>query len=431
MSLAPLWLVLLVLLLPLPVGTNRRLRRIPWITYSLIVLNVCFFVGPAFSSHVTSLMSVLVQWGCVPQSVHAQPLHYAATLLTYMFLHYTPAHLFWNMVFLWVFGPHVEDALGHAAYLALYIGGGMVAALLHTTILLLLLPHSLILNEPLVGASGAISAILAPFVIRYYRSHIRLLWLPGLIAQSSWADLEVPSVYGLGLWLLQNLAGALHAIFEPQKSGDTAYWAHIGGFAFGLLAAEMTHLFQEGHQDYLLQDARDAAGIGYEALTAAVEKYQAFLDLNPQDASVRIELARALAQRAGQNAHGHDRDRNEAITQITTGVRQLSRQDDLVGALRGIVLAHALDLPLVLSARERLRLGSAAISQGDGDTAADLLRAIVTETPDAPEDEMARLKLGQLLQRTQPDESQMLLTSFLEKYPQSQWASLVRQLTRP
>ena len=90
--------------------------------------------------------------------------------------------------------------------------------------------------------------------------------------------------------------------------------------------------------------------------------------------------------------------------------------------------ARALGLALALTPRERLRLGGAAESLGDAETALALLRALVRETPDAPEDEMARLKLGELLRTRDPQEAQAVLAGFLVKYPHSEWARRVREM---
>ena len=238
-------------------------------------------------------------------------------LLTGMFLHVSLAHLFWNMMFLWLFGPHVEEALGWEAFLALYLGGGIAAGLLHMAIILM---RGEIVAVPLVGASGAISAILAPFAIRFHRAQIRMIWLPAALAFPSWSQLEVPAVSGLGLWLLQNIGGGLLFLRNPQPGG-TAYWAHIGGFAFGLIAAELTGLLRDGKQDYLLQDARQAAAQGREARTLAVRKYRSFLDHDPGNAPVRAELARLLAAAAEPDRETIAAERQEAALEMLGAIR--------------------------------------------------------------------------------------------------------------
>ena len=410
MSLSPYWLLLLTLLVPLPFGTDRRGRRVPWVTYTLIALNVAAYcvTGPGD----------FARWGLVPNAPHF------LALLTGLFLHVSLTHLFWNMVFLWLFGPHVEEALGREAYLALYLGGGIAASLMHMAIILL---RGEIVAVPLVGASGAISAILAPFAIRFHRAQIRLVWLPAMLIAPNWRQLEVPAVAGLGLWLLQNIGGGFYFLFHPEQGG-TAYWAHIGGFVFGLVAAELTGLFRDGRQDYLLQDARSAAARGQEALDLALRKYRSFLNHEPDNASIRAELARLLASSPGANVRETEERRREASEEMLGAVHAFQKQNRVPESVRSAGEARALGLVLALTPRERLRLAGGAEGAGDIETALDLLRALIAETPDAPEDEMARLKLGQLLRERDPSASEIVLSAFLEKYPHSEWARRARDL---
>jgi len=421
LSLSPYWLLLATLFLPLPFGTDRRGRRVPWVTYSLIALNTAayFLAGP----------DAAPRWGLIPDHPHF------IALLTGLFLHASLGHLVGNMVFLWVFGPHVEEALGREAFLALYLGGGIAASLLHMSIVLLRGQET---SAPLIGASGAISAILAPFAVRFHRANIRLFWIPASLFFREWGQLEVPALSGLGLWLLWNVAGGLSFLWlsEAQKaaywwlplSSKTAYWAHIGGFVFGLVAAELTGLLRDGRQDYLLQDARSAAARGLGALDLALLKYRAFLDHDPNNAPVRAELARLLAAHPGGDMRETEEGRRAASLEMLGAVRAFLKGGGLVEAARCTGEARALELSLALTPRERLRLAGAAEGAGDIGTAVALLRALAEETPDAAEDEMARLKLGQLLLGQEPLESKRWLSSLLEKYPQSDWAQRAREL---
>jgi len=418
---SPYWLLLLTLVLPLPFGTDRRGRRVPWVTYTLIALNVAayFLAGPGAAP----------RWGLIPDHPHF------VALLTGLFLHASLGHLVGNMVFLWVFGSHVEEALGREAFLALYLGGGVAASLLHMSVVLLRGQET---SAPLIGASGAISAVLAPFAVRFHRANIRMFWIPASLFFREWGQLEVPAVAGLGLWLLWNVAGGLSFLWlsDAQKAAypwlplasNTAYWAHIGGFVFGLVAAELTGLLRDGRQDYLLQDARSAAARGRGALALALNKYRAFLDRDPDNASVRAELARLLAAGAGEDATETEEARRGASLEMLGAVRAFLKEGGSAQAARCAGEARALGLALALSPRERLRLAGAAEAAGDAGTAVALLRALAEETPEAPEDEMARLKLGQLLLAGEPLEARAWLSSLLEKYPQSEWARRAREM---
>jgi membrane associated rhomboid family serine protease len=408
-----LWPILLFFAFPLPIGTDRRLRHIPWVTWTLIVVNTVVYAATAHDP------TVFDRYGLIP----SHPTF--ASLFTYQFIHVSFAHLFWNMFFLWLFGPHVEDALGRVTFIALYFGGGVAAGLLHMAISLLIVGQG-VATAPLIGASGAISSVLAPFALRFHRANIRLLWLPGLILPGGWGRLELPALWGLGVWLLQNLGGGAIKSLFPGQGGGTAYWAHIGGFVFGLVAAQLTDLLQDGRLDYLLQDARASLGRGQELLSDAVQNYRTFLEHDPDNAAVRVELARALALRHDGTAV----DREDAAIEIIAAVRLYARQGRSLEAAGACAEARMLGLPLALSPRERLRLGSAAEERGDPETAIWLLRALIRQMPDAPEDEMARLKLGQMLAHFDAAEARPVLSSFLDKYPDSAWAGRVRDLLR-
>ncbi len=239
------------------------------------------------------------------------------------------------------------------------------------------------------------------------------LKLAGAVCRG-WSFLEVPAVLGLGLWLLQNVwEGLLGLRSSAAATGGTAYWAHLGGFTFGLIAAELTGLLRDGRQDYLLQDARAAT-----SWEAALRGYRAFLSRAPDNAVVRGELAALLAR------HG---EAEGAAREMVQAVRESLRLGT-VEAVRLAGEAYALGLPLALTPRERLRLAGAADVAGDVPVAVWLLRALLAETPEAPEDEMARLKLGQLLQRREPAAARAALAGFLEKYPRSEWAHRAREL---
>ena len=143
---------------------------------------------------------------------------------------------------------------------------------------------------------------------------------------------------------------------------------------------------------------------------------------------MRAELARLLAVHAGTNARDIQEARREAGLEMTGAVRAFLKGSEMPQAARCAGEARALGLPLPLAPRERLRLAGAAEAAGDRETAVALLRALVEETPDAAEDEIARLKLGQLLRDSEPLEAKQWLASLLKRYPQSEWARRAREM---
>ncbi|MEZ5775166.1 MAG: rhomboid family intramembrane serine protease [Hyphomicrobiaceae bacterium] len=138
------------------------------------------------------------------------------TLLTYMFLHGDFWHLLGNMLFLWVFGDNVEDALGHVRFVIFYLLAGIAGGLLHA----LMQPYS---PAPLIGASGAVAGVIAAYLLLHPRVTVWVLVM-------RFFPLRIPAAFALGAWVLMNLYFA----FVPDQP-MVAWWAHIGGLVAGAL----------------------------------------------------------------------------------------------------------------------------------------------------------------------------------------------------
>src|SRR6201981_4169490 len=143
-----------------PLGdASRRPARVPVVTAGIVVVNVVVFVlelmrGDAF----------VTQWSAIPAQIISG--HHWITVLTAMFMHGSWSHIIGNMIFLWAFGPEIEDALGRGRYLLFYLAGGRVAMLAQ----ILADPHSTVPN---LGASGAIAAVMGGFIVTYPRDRIK------------------------------------------------------------------------------------------------------------------------------------------------------------------------------------------------------------------------------------------------------------------
>jgi membrane associated rhomboid family serine protease len=222
----------------LPLRDARPLRRTPVVTWTILVVCTIVF-GVEVAAHAIggeSSLDILVhQFGLVPADLTAllrgtgtgdgvpPPL----ALLTHMFLHGSWYHVIGNALFLWIFGPAVEDRMGRPVFLAFYLVGGLAAAFGH----ILSDPAS---TAPMVGASGAISAVLGAYLVLYPKARIQslvfLVFFYELIA--------VPSVLVLGVWFLFNLVDAFASLGMADGAGATvAFWAHVGGFVAGALLA--------------------------------------------------------------------------------------------------------------------------------------------------------------------------------------------------
>jgi membrane associated rhomboid family serine protease len=201
----------------LPLGDDNTGRRtLPIVTYALIAINVLVFV--LFELPNPNLDQFINQWGTVPAQIMAG--NGLITLLTSMFLHGGWAHLGGNMLFLWIFGDNVEDRFGHVIYLVFYLVCGLVASMAQV----LLSPSSTI---PGVGASGAISGVLAAYIIMFGSNRVRVL-IGGMLT-------AVHAYVMIGLWIVLQFVNGFASIANTSETDGVAYGAHVGGFIAGLV----------------------------------------------------------------------------------------------------------------------------------------------------------------------------------------------------
>jgi membrane associated rhomboid family serine protease len=205
----------------IPLGdADRRPLRLPLITALIIGANVLVFLlelagGDAFVN----------RWSLLPADIVAGRNWF--TILTSMFMHAGWMHIIGNMLFFWVFGPEIEDVMGPVRYLLFYLLGGLAATVAQVAID----PTSTV---PSLGASGAIAAVMGAFIITYPRDRIRTVLLLGWFSQVTF----VPAIVLVGLWFLTQVFSEVGALVQTQ-TGGVAYMAHVGGFAFGAIAARL------------------------------------------------------------------------------------------------------------------------------------------------------------------------------------------------
>lgn len=205
----------------IPIRDENPTYRVPWVNYLLIAGNTLVFLwqvslGPAGES-------ALYRMALIPYNLTSGlDLGDVRAMLSSMFMHAGLAHLLGNMLYLWIFGDNVEDALGHFRYLLFYLAGGVFAALTHVFIY----PFS---RVPTVGASGAIAAVLGAYLLLYPHRRVVTLIPFGFFLQMA----RIPAILVLGMWfLLQFFEGTL--ALGMAELGGVAFWAHIGGFVFGM-----------------------------------------------------------------------------------------------------------------------------------------------------------------------------------------------------
>jgi len=209
----------------IPLADEIPRRRAPVVTVSLLALNVVVFLYELTLGPETD--GLLMSFGAVPARISSPGNHPLAflTLLTSMFLHGGWMHLIGNMLYLWIFGDNVEDALGHLGYLVFYLVAGVAAGLAQVA----MAPESL---TPAIGASGAIAGVLAVYLVLYPSAPVRAL-VPGFFFARV---ARVPAAAVLGMWfIIQLFNGFLSLGVSTMATGGVAWFAHIGGFVVGLV----------------------------------------------------------------------------------------------------------------------------------------------------------------------------------------------------
>jgi membrane associated rhomboid family serine protease len=211
-------------LIPLA-DASRRPVRVPVVTIAIIVVNAFVFVLELMGGE-----PFVARWAAVPAQIFSG--HGWITILTAMFMHASWSHIIGNMIFLWAFGPEIEDAMGRGRYLVFYLMGGIVAMLAQVAAS----PHSTVPN---LGASGAIAAVMGAFLITYPRDQIKSILVIVIFVKITF----IPAALLIGFWFLIQLFSAGQV--AHAQTGGVAYLAHVGGFIFGAATAR---LFESGER---------------------------------------------------------------------------------------------------------------------------------------------------------------------------------------
>jgi len=205
-------------LIPLT-DASRRPVNFPIVTISIIVVN---FV--VFGLELKGGETFVLKWAAIPANITAS--HNWITILTAMFMHGSWSHILGNMVFLWAFGPEMEDTMNRLRYLVFYLCGGLVAMLAQIA----LSPSSAVPN---LGASGAIAAVMGAFLVTYPGDQIRVILIFFVFVRIK----LIPAALLIGVWFLIQLfnVGSVATV----QTGGVAYAAHVGGAIFGMLFARL------------------------------------------------------------------------------------------------------------------------------------------------------------------------------------------------
>jgi rhomboid family protein len=221
----------------IPLRDDVPSRTFPFVNYGLIAINAVFFMlelgmGADLERFVMRATVIPALFSGPDRIFEARDVAYSlidselrTRVLLSMFLHGGWAHLLGNMLYLWIFGDNVEDRCGHVKYLIFYLLCGYAATLAH----IWADPRSRI---PSLGASGAIAGVLGAYIVLYPHARVVTLLPLGLFTQL----VQLPAVFFLGFWFLQQfLLGVAESGAPRNSGGGVAWWAHIGGFVAGLV----------------------------------------------------------------------------------------------------------------------------------------------------------------------------------------------------
>jgi len=225
----------------IPLADENPSGKKPYVVYGLLALNILVYLVEVVTTQQIARgfsINALWNWQMVPAALFTNGpveikfsqfvLHYNGlqpqwlTIFTSMFMHGGFMHIAGNMLYLWIFGNNIEDALGHVKFLLFYLACGVLASLAHAYSN----TQSMI---PTLGASGAIAGVLGAYLFLYPRNYVRTLLMLGWF----WDYVEIPAMIVLGGWFVLQLVGL--GASGSMQGGGVAYWAHVGGFVAGIV----------------------------------------------------------------------------------------------------------------------------------------------------------------------------------------------------
>lgn len=213
----------------IPVSDALRARTRPYVNLSLIVTNVLVFLYE-LTLNQFQLQQFFFTYGVVPADLSAwlaspslSDLEAPRSVFTSMFIHGGWLHIIFNMLFLWIFGDNVEDAMGHVRYLVFYLATGVAAALAQTAV-------DTGSQVPSVGASGAIAGVMGAYLVLYPFSTVAVLLPFFFLFWLTW----IPAAVLIVVWFALQLFSGVAELGQTAQTSGVAFWAHVGGFVAGL-----------------------------------------------------------------------------------------------------------------------------------------------------------------------------------------------------
>jgi membrane associated rhomboid family serine protease len=325
-----------------------------------------------------------------------------ATLFSSLLLHASAVHLLVNVTYLWLFGCLVEDVLGRVEYMLFYLGSGMAGGLLYVIVVQKVLPAVAatppVTADPAVGASGAVAGILGLFAIRFYRAKIKMLLV---------VPIAIPALPAIGFWV--GIQGAC-AVSSLSTGVHTGCWAHLGGFAFGILSGWLMRVVRVAEEEYFFEDIeRDLAENNVKSALRRLHEKQGS---NPDDPKIHCLLAKAYEKSGSPEV---------ADMHARLAVERALEKGDLETAVANyLALKRVLS---VLAMEAQYRIACALESQRRPAEAAAAYRRVYQYYPEEPLAGTALIRCVEVLRRRPEgaEEAALLAREYLDRYPAGEW----------
>ena len=383
----------------IPIATNLQRRKFPIATFTLIISNVLFFIIEILLPEGT-LRWVFQHLGFGPATRNP-----FAPFVS-MFLHGSIYHIAFNMLFLWIFGGPVEERIGARNFLIYYFGAGLAGGFLNVAMEVIARPGSTV---PAIGASGAISGVMALFLYRCFYSKLKLVINPILLPR----QISIPVIPLVLFWFFQNV---ISGIFSFSFQTGVAHWAHVGGFIFGIAVGRIKRYGHEGQVEQLREKIwkRLEAGGGWMAAEKDLLK---LFKIAPDDPEVNIDLARLYA---GNNQP------KKAERHFKTAVQKYFIADPVTAAYT--VREHLDTLSVPMELQYHLKAADVLIGINDLDDACKLLMHVLdvsrSKSPIVERSLVFLIKLCHHLDKK--EEAHRAARILTENFPNSRYIDEVR-----
>jgi membrane associated rhomboid family serine protease len=395
----------------IPFRTDRPRLRPAYLTITLIVVNTIIhfyqMMGPTviipvniggrmFGIEESPLILEYGLWGSRPT---------VGDVFTHMFLHADIFHLAGNMLFLWLFGSLIEDAIRPWGLAALYVGGGIAAAAAHISMTRAMGGN---LNVPMIGASGAIAAVMGLSMLRFYKTRVEIFYWIYYIRGTFWAQ----SLWALLVWVGKEV---VDGILNP--AGGVAHWAHVGGFAAGEVVAPFIGSVKAAKSEYFSDDPED--NVEYLRRAEQMAGAERALRADPNNAYLMRRLADA------QRHAGEYERAVETYQRCISSFASRNLLDQAADVYRELVEYNE---NAVVPPDLRMQIAR-HLEQDRPKEAAAAYRLLIEQFPQHSTAELALLRLAALFiqKLDQPREGARYLDQFLQRYPNGQWAEAARR----